>query len=151
MILGIHHTAISTPDFERALAFYRDLLGFEEMMNGGWPKGIESIDRLIGLRDSSARMAMLKLRNAMLEIFEFASPAPKPGDPDRPVNDCGLTHICLHVSGIDDEYQRLRNAGMRFHSPPLDAGPTRCCYGRDPDGNVIELLEFTRPDDPLRL
>jgi len=115
------------------------------------PKGIESVDRLIGLRDSSARMAMLKLRNAMLEIFEFASPAPKPGDPDRPVNDCGLTHICLHVSGIDDEYQRLRNAGMRFHSPPLDAGPTRCCYGRDPDGNVIELLEFTRPDDPLRL
>ena len=49
------------------------------------------------------------------------------------------------------EYQRLRDAGMRFHSPPLDAGPTRCCYGRDPDGNVVELLEFTRPDDPLRL
>jgi hypothetical protein len=31
------------------------------------------------------------------------------------------------------------------------AGPTRCCYGCDPDGNVVELLEFTRPDDPLRL
>lgn len=27
MIRGIHHTAISTPDLERALAFYRDLLG----------------------------------------------------------------------------------------------------------------------------
>jgi len=27
MIRGIHHTAISTGNLERALAFYRDLLG----------------------------------------------------------------------------------------------------------------------------
>ena len=29
MIKGIHHTAISTGDFERSLKFYRDLLGFK--------------------------------------------------------------------------------------------------------------------------
>ncbi len=28
MIRGIHHTAISTGDLERSIAFYRDLLGF---------------------------------------------------------------------------------------------------------------------------
>ena len=64
---------------------------------------------------------------------------------------CPVLHHLEPARVIDGEYQRLRDAGMRFHSPPLDAGPTRCCYGRDPDGNVVELLEFTRPDDPLHL
>ena len=39
MIRGIHHTAISTPDIDRAIAFYRDLLGFEVLVNGAWPRG----------------------------------------------------------------------------------------------------------------
>jgi len=38
MIRGIHHTAISTGDLDRALKFYRDLLGFEVAMEFEWPK-----------------------------------------------------------------------------------------------------------------
>jgi len=30
---------------------------------------------------------------------------------------------------------------MRFHCPPQDVGDLRATYGRDPDGNVVELLE----------
>ena len=151
MILGIHHAAISTPDLERALAFYCGLLGFDEMMKAGWPKGVESLDQLTGLADSASKVAMLKKGNAMLEIFEYESPVPRPADPDRPVNDHGLTHICLDVTDLDAEYARLEKAGMRFHSAPVDTGPTRCVYGRDPDGNVIELQEWKSTDDPMQL
>jgi hypothetical protein len=32
---------------------------------------------------------------------------------------------------------------MRFQSPPVEQTPTVAnCYGRDPDGNLIELIEF---------
>ena len=31
MIQGIHHTGLSTPDLERTVRFYVDLLGFEEL------------------------------------------------------------------------------------------------------------------------
>ena len=50
---------------------------------------------------------------------------------------------------IDKEYERLAAAGMRFHCAPVQNGDAKMTYGRDPDGNVIELLEFLNPNDPL--
>ena len=152
MIRGIHHTAVSTGNLERALAFYRDLLGFEVVLEAGWPSGTEVADKITGLKDSAARWVMLKAGNAMIEVFEYQSPPPKPGDPDRPVCDHGLTHICLDVTDLDAEYERLKAAGMKFHCPPQDLGGVlRTTYGRDPDGNVIELQEVLQPDGPFAL
>ncbi len=141
MIKSIHHTAISTGDFERALAFYRDLLGFEMVSELNWPTGVDLADTITGLEGSSARSVMLRASNSSIELFEFASPAPKPGDPRRPVCDHGITHIALEVDDIDVEYERLKAAGMSFHCPPQDLGASRVTYGRDPDGNVLELWQ----------
>jgi catechol 2,3-dioxygenase-like lactoylglutathione lyase family enzyme len=142
MIQGIHHTAISTGDFDRALRFYRDLLGFKEVWSSSWEVGAEVPDRIVGLRGSSARVAMLTAGNACLELFQYATPPPQQSDPNRPVCDHGITHLCLQVSDIEAEYARLSAAGMRFHCPPQNAGGgMRATYGRDPDGNVVELLE----------
>ena len=152
MIRGIHHVAISTSDLARSIAFYRDLFGFEVVAEFGWPVGSELSDRIMGLEGTSGRAAVLRGSNAMLEIFEFASPTPSPADPRRPVCDHGLTHICLEVRDIAAEYERLRGSGMAFHCPPQDImGGQRATYGRDPDGNVIELLEITDPDHPMAL
>jgi len=141
MIKGIHHTAISTGDFERALAFYRDLLGFEMVSELNWPAGVELADTITGLEGSAARSVMLRASNTSIELFEFASPTPKPGDPRRPVCDHGITHIGFEVDDIDAEYERLKAAGMSFHCPPQDLGASRVTYGRDPDGNVLELWQ----------
>ncbi len=147
MIRAVHHTAISTGDLERSVAFYRDLLGFEEVTAFAWEQGAESIDRLTGLESSAARVALLRLENAFVELFEYSAPPPTRGDPARPVCDHGITHLCLEVTELDAEYQRLSDAGMRFHCAPIDAGEVgvRAVYGRDPDGNVVELLEVTDP------
>ena len=141
MINGIHHIAISTGNLQRALEFYRDLMGFAVVRDGEWSKGTSKLNRIMSLQDSSAKMAMVDARNIVIEIFEFESPAPKPGDPDRPVCDHGYTHICLNTSDVEAEYERLTAAGMRFHCPPQRLGTDKVTYGRDPDGNVIELLE----------
>jgi catechol 2,3-dioxygenase-like lactoylglutathione lyase family enzyme len=141
MILGIHHTAISTSNIERSLQFYRDLLGFKEVFSSKWDIGTETTDKIVGLKDSSARVVMLRAGNACVELFQYATPEPKPGNMNRPVCDHGITHLCLQVADIDAEYTRLKAAGMRFHCPPQDVGGLRATYGRDPDGNVVELLE----------
>ncbi len=141
MIHGIDHTAISVPDMDRALAFYAGLLGFEVLFQFEWPAGAEALDKLIGLEQSSAKVAMLQLGEAQIEIFEFQSPEPAPQAPKRPVNDHGITHICLRVSDLDSEYERLSQAGIRFNSAPLDTGAAYCVYGRDPFGNTFELIE----------
>ncbi|MCP3988826.1 MAG: VOC family protein [Actinomycetia bacterium] len=143
MIRAIHHTAISTQDLERSRAFYRDLLGFREVSTFAWKRGAESADRVTGLVGSAAKVALLRLDNAFIELFEFESPQANPLDPDRPVCDHGITHLCIEVTEIDEEYERLSQAGMRFHTDPVDMGSgARATYGRDPDGNVIELLQI---------
>jgi catechol 2,3-dioxygenase-like lactoylglutathione lyase family enzyme len=152
MIRGIHHTAISTGDLERALHFYRDLLGFEVVAEFSWPPGSEVADRITGLNRSSARAAMLKAGNTMVELFQYESPSPRPGDSKRPVCDHGITHLCVDVTDLDAEYERLKGAGMTFHCPPQGLGPgVRTTYGRDPDGNVIELQEITDRENPVAL
>ena len=149
MINGVHHTAISTPNLERMLAFYRDLLGFEVVMEMGWSEGTASTNAMLDLPDSAARVTLLKAGNAMIELFEFSVPEPEKSDPARPVCNHGITHLCMEVADIDKEYERLKDVGMTFHCPPVQNGDARMTYGRDPDGNVIELLEFLNADDPL--
>ncbi|MBI1350062.1 MAG: VOC family protein [Actinomycetales bacterium] len=156
MIRGIHHVAISTPDLDRLIAFYRDVIGAEVMREGAWPVGSDRIDTLVGLTGSSARTATLRLGNAYLEFFQYETPAPVPQDQRRPVNDHGYTHVCLDVVDIDAEYERLVEAGMTFHCPPpaageIGSGSLRSTYGRDPDGNVVEIQELITPDHPLTL
>lgn len=141
MIHGINHVAISTADIERLSAFYMDLLGFEEVFRLNWDVGDKVLDSITGLKDSSARIIMLKCGNACIELFEYETPPPRPVDPQRPVCDHGITHVCLQVTDIEDEYKRLEAAGMTFHCPPQQLGDLAATYGRDPDGNVIELLQ----------
>ncbi len=151
MIHGIHHTAISTPDLERSVAFYRDLFGAEVVSEFEWPVGADFADAILGLNGSSARVAMLKLGNAMIEIFEYLTPEPRKGDPNRPVCDHGITHLCLDVTDVNAEYERLVAAGMIFHCPPQDLGASWATYGRDPDGNVIELQEVVDTSSSMYL
>ncbi len=143
MIQGLHHIAISVANMDVVLPFYRDVLGFEIVMEGGWKVGDRLVERIIGLKDTAARVVMLRKKDVHIEIFEYKSPDPKPVDASRRVCDHGLTHICLEVSDIESEYNRLKAAGMSFHGPPPEpVNGMRAIYGKDPAGNVIELLEM---------
>lgn len=141
MIHGIDHTALSVPDMDKAIEFYHGVLGFEVEMNAGWPSGAKILDDLVGLPNSASKVAMLRLGTTRIELFQYQNPQGMPQDPDRPVCDHGIIHICLSVSDIEDEYRRLSEAGVRFNSAPIEMGHECCVYGRDPFGNVLELIE----------
>lgn len=152
MILGANHVAISVPSLEKALEFYRDLLGLEQVTAFSWtentPQG-QGADMILAVKGSAADAAHLRTRNLLLELFEFKAGGPAPQDPNRPVIDHGFTHLCFAVKDLDAEYERLQAAGMKFHAPPLPvAEGVRTVYGRDPFGNVIELEEAEGREDP---
>jgi hypothetical protein len=87
---------------------------------------------------------MLKAGNAYLEIFEYAAPKARNTDPLRPC-DRGYTHIALDVVDIRSEYDRLVKAGMQFCREPAELGDIRAVYGKDPEGNIVEIQEVTNP------
>jgi len=145
MIKGFHHAALSTPNLARCIEFYTQVVGAEVAWEFGWPKGTPEADEVVGLENSEAKAAMLKLGGSFLEVFEFSSPQPKHRHGDRPVCDNGITHIAVEVTDIHAEYERMKAGGMRFHSEPKAQETGYMVYGRDPDGNVLELIEFTAP------
>ena len=140
-IRAIRHAAISTPDLDRAITFWAQL-GFSVTRQWEWPSGTAVVDELIGIPDSAARAALLSGLGTELELFEFTEPSqPTAADP-RPVHHHGYTHLCFEVDAIDRDVTRLRAAGMSFTGDPIeDSAGQRMIYGRDPDGNMIELIE----------
>lgn len=137
------HVGLSVANIERSIEFYRQAFGMEVIVQANFDGGPHA--QIMALDGAKGRVALLKAQCAGLlqvELFEFENPPPKPADPNRPVCDRGITHFCISVSDVEKEYERLKAAGMLFHCRPLlfQSG-NKAVYGRDPDGNVIELHE----------
>lgn len=143
MIVGIHHTALSTRDLDRLVRFYRDLFGFEVEFDFSWDESNEAFRKTHALPATAGRVVMLAHGGHRLELFEYRVPAPRADIAGRANADLGISHFCFQVRDIQKEVERLRAAGMRFQSEVVEQTPTvRNCYGRDPDGNLIEVIEF---------
>ena len=152
MIRGIHHVAIHVRDMDRMIRFYRDAFGFVPVDEGFTWKESAEIDEIIGVPGSSARNVMLQAGNCYLEMFQFVAPEPPATQPLDPFHR-GYTHFCVDATDIAAEVERLRGLGMTFeraHGPakPVDFGIVKSLYGRDPEGNLIEVQE-TAADCPF--
>jgi catechol 2,3-dioxygenase-like lactoylglutathione lyase family enzyme len=141
MIRGIHHVSIHVHDLDRMIAFYKHAFGFEVVGEEFRWKDEAVLDSLIDVPGSAARGAMLRAGSCYIEMFEFQTPQGRT-TPLSPY-DKGYTHFCVDVaSDIEQEYERLKELGMTFGAPaPIDMGHVKSVYGRDPEGNVIELQQ----------
>ena len=142
MSLSFHHTGMSVTDLERSISFYRDLLGLKLLWRLDHRRS-KALEQVLGLSQVDVSYAMLEGRGGRLELFQYHSPGGKPNPLDRPVCDRGITHVAFQVEGIQQIYERLRSSGVRFHSQPqvVREGVT-VAYMRDPDGIVVELVEY---------
>ncbi len=143
MISSINHTGLTVSSLERALAFYRDALGLEVVMeqekSGGY------LAAITGYPDAHVRMAHLATpAGQRLELFEYLEP-PGRAAPREPC-EIGITHVCLVVADVHDAHRRLVAAGAEPFSEPvaIDTGANAGTWGlyvRDPDGIVLELFQ----------
>ena len=146
-IRGLHHLGISVPDLGAAVDFYTEAFGFRIILNESWSQS-EVADAVIRAKGSAAHGVNLWTGNAVVELFEFSAPSAVEQDQDHPVVDHGINHLCLQVSDIHAEFERLKSLGMRFHCEPVGDEAGWFTYGRDPWGNVVELLEPISPELP---
>lgn len=149
MILGVHHPALSVPDMRKALDFYCGVLGFEVVMEAEIPSGIEPMNVAFGVSDAGCAVRMLRKGNSCIELFEFNANA-SGADAGRPVDRHGITHLAVATDDYQKDYDHLAAHGVTFNTPPMGEGPARWAYGRDPFGNVIELLEHAPGPTGLR-
>jgi catechol 2,3-dioxygenase-like lactoylglutathione lyase family enzyme len=150
MIRGIHHVSIHVRDMDRMLQFYSAAFGFEVVGEPFSWSDNSTIDAIIDVPGSAAKGAMLRAGTCYIEMFQFSEPQPQSDRPLAPF-DKGYTHFCVDVTDIERECQRLQSLGMTFgERRPVDAGHVKSLYGRDPEGNLIEIQE-TAPACDFRL
>jgi catechol 2,3-dioxygenase-like lactoylglutathione lyase family enzyme len=148
LFLGIDHTAIVVRQTKASLRFYRDALGFRmagESMNFGPEQ--EHLNNIPG-----ARLHITGLRAARgpgIEFLEYLRPTdgrPYP-DEERP-NDLVHWETTILVPDVDSAATLLRRDNFRLLSPrPIQLpdstlGFKRGILARDPDGHVVQLVEF---------
>jgi len=137
----IRHSGIVVTDMERALTFYRDLLGLKVAQD--FREEGDYINSILGL--SGVRVRMVKLTaddGSMIELLHYPS-HPREARQNPQLCDIGCSHVAFTIDDIDKEYERLLKNGVRFTRPPCISpdGYAKVTFCYDPDGTSIELVE----------
>jgi catechol 2,3-dioxygenase-like lactoylglutathione lyase family enzyme len=150
MIKGMNHVGISVSNLDRSIEFYRQMLGLE-LAGPIFPFAGPLFEQVMALENPQGRIGFLSNGSLQIELFEFSHPHSAPKDPDYSVADRGISHFCVEVTDLAGTYERLLAAGVRFHCPVLKfPSGIKATYGRDPDGNVFELLEMSQASSNSR-
>ncbi len=148
----IAHVAFVTPDIDQLVHFYsKVVLQLDEVAEIRRVQGIPNVDVVANLDDCDLRFLQIPAGNILLEFWQFLNPPSAISDGPKSAETLGYTHVCFEVYDVMTEYQRLVGHGVEFHSEPVKTATNIVVYGRDPDGNIFELIQFLNADDPLSL
>lgn len=140
MIEALEHVALSVGNMERSLAFYRDFIGMEVIMDINAEN--EGIGRIIGIPGAKCRIVHLKLGPAILELFCYSNPSGENMAGRMRQCDHGLTHIGFKVTDFHKELDKLRKRNIEFLGKPVEFRPgVWVVYFRGPDGEVCEFRQ----------
>ncbi len=144
-IKSIFHINVNCRDLDRSRAFYESL-GFRGVLD--LPEGGQAdMLRGLGLAPTARARAVIMMldpaspRSTRLDLIEWTEP-PTHGAALPDLAHVGAARIALWTKGIDQEYERLRAEGVEFLSEPVDMNGTRFCCFKDPDGTILELIDF---------
>lgn len=123
-ITGLDHVVLTVADQDRAIAFYRDVVGMRPVSFGGGRWALEFGPSKINLHETGHEIAPHAAR-------------PVPGSAD----------FCLvTITPLDEVRAHLRAHGVAIEAGPAlrtgARGPMTSVYIRDPDRNLVEIASY---------
>jgi catechol 2,3-dioxygenase-like lactoylglutathione lyase family enzyme len=142
-VLGYDHTAISTLDLDRSLAFYAGLLGLRvggRSLNRG-----KTQDRLDGLDDVEVDVVALEpigVATPHVELLHYRAPRGRALAAPLRANDAASVRQVHEVDDLDALFARLSEAKASFVSERIVtlADGRRAACVRDPDDHMLVLM-----------
>lgn len=126
MTLHYRHSKLRVSDLDRAIAFYRDALGYEFRKRKPGPEGSDIAFLALPGEDTEIQLAHYP------DLGAFEVPR-------------HLVHLAYRVSDLASVVERVLAAGATLVSGPyaLPSG-SRVAFVRDPDGYDLELIQKPR-------
>ena len=123
MIKGIAHVCYTVRDLDVALDFYQGKLGL--------PLAFEFV------RESGERFGVYLQAGGrnFVELFQ--------GELGEGAGKTSYSHLCLEVEDIEGTAAALRAQGLEVTPVTMGGDGTWQCWLADPEGNRIELHEYT--------
>ncbi|ARS88729.1 VOC family protein [Natrarchaeobaculum aegyptiacum] len=135
--LSGHHVGLTVSDLETTVAFYRDVLGLEVLDR--FEVSGQAFETVTELEGSSGRFVHLDAGDVRLELVEYEPAGAALEDSD--LNQPGAAHVGLAVDDLESVYAGLPEDVETLSDPQTTASGTTLCFLRDPEGNLVELLE----------
>jgi glyoxylase I family protein len=143
-IIAADHTGITVSNLERALIFWRDVLGFQ-LSHQAHQTG-DLAREITGVAGAEIRIAVVKAPGHKIELLEYLAPPDRKQHVDLRPCDVGSVHVALTVDNLDALLSTIAASGWKAAGQPqtLQSGPNagkRVVYVRDPDGTTVELMQ----------
>jgi catechol 2,3-dioxygenase-like lactoylglutathione lyase family enzyme len=143
-----YHTVVNCRDLDESVAFYRQL-GFEvldDRRDVEWPAFVAT---LFGLARAQGRGVLMVLPSdpdgPMIDLIEWVTPKAEFPDPARSEYTVPRI-IAFRTRNVPAAVAALSAAGVPFvseaHTPAEGLGVIASVCCRDPNGNLIELIEL---------
>jgi catechol 2,3-dioxygenase-like lactoylglutathione lyase family enzyme len=135
--ISFNHVSLSVADLDAQVAWYGRALGFEEVVDRYElpepPVGTAVLQAASGIRIE------LIQRGGSERLGEYS-------DPLDMTRSQGYGHWAVDVEDLDLAFEWLLEVGAREVWPPADAVAPgeRFAYVKDPEGNLIELIQPAR-------
>jgi methylmalonyl-CoA/ethylmalonyl-CoA epimerase len=129
-----HHGGISVPDLETAIAWWRDVLGFE-------------VERRFPIASIPAQVVILKNGPLHIELFQVEGAKSLPDErrePDTDVYTHGNKHVSFAVESVREFAEQLKVRGADIvWVKQMEQGAN--IFIRDNAGNLVEFVESPKP------
>lgn len=125
-----HHGGVSVPDLDAAIAWYRDVLGFQ-------------LEQRFVIEAADAQVAMIRSGALRFELFQVAGAAPLPDERRHPPTDVrthGNKHVAFQIADLDEFLVTMKERGADIAMIVRESFG-RGCFIRDCAGNLIEFVE----------
>jgi len=139
MFLRADHVAVCVQNMERAIAFYRDVIGMEKVFDREFDATMAPV---LGVESADVRVVKMKFGDFELELFDYRLPQSQPPASPKKQWEHGLTHIGFLVEDFWSVHKHLLDHGIEFLGAGSEIRPG-CFVGyfRGPEGEVLEIRE----------
>ena len=120
------HTMLRVGDLEESIAFYRDVLGMQELRRQDYPDGKFTL-AFMGYGDEASNTVLELTHNWGVESYDLGN---------------AYGHIAIGVADVYEACDKMKQSGGKIirDAGPMNAGKTIIAFLEDPNGYQIELI-----------